>query len=128
MRYLKGNVSLRNRDYKLLRAGADARYMTHSQLFELARLHAVEFERPVFNWRVRRLVNSGLLRKQIVAYGALARAEHQAIVVHALRRPQSDVEWRAWRQCRDRPAQQTGAKTVNTAIRPIISLPETCSC
>ena len=68
MRYLKGSVSLRNRDYELLHLVADARYMTHSQLFELARLHAFEFERPVFNWRVRRLVHSGLLRKQIVAY------------------------------------------------------------
>jgi hypothetical protein len=45
---------------------ADSRYITHSQLFELARLKAVEFDRPVFNWRVRRLVNSGLLRKQVV--------------------------------------------------------------
>ena len=40
----------------------------YSQLFELARLKAVEFDRPVFNWRVRRLVNSGLLRKQVVPY------------------------------------------------------------
>ena len=68
MRYLKGSVSLRNRDRELLHLVADARYITHAQLFQLARLHAVEFERPVFNWRVRRLVNSGLLRKQIVKY------------------------------------------------------------
>ena len=31
-------------------------------------MKALEFEGPVFNWRVRRLVNSGLLRKQIVPY------------------------------------------------------------
>ena len=68
MRYLKGSVSLRNRDRELLHVVSDARYITHSQLFQLALLMAVEFERPVFNWRVRRLVNSGLMRKQIVPY------------------------------------------------------------
>lgn len=68
MRYLKGSVSLKSRDRDLLHWVADARYMTHSQLFQLARLHALEFDRPVFNWRVRRLVNSGLLRKQVVPY------------------------------------------------------------
>ena len=85
MRYLKGSVSLRNRDYELLHLVADARYMTHSQLFELAQLHAVEFERPVFNWRIRRLVKSGLLRKQIVAYlGADALYSINRAGVHAL--------------------------------------------
>jgi len=68
MRYMKGSVSLRNRDRGLLHFVADARHMTHAQLFQLARLKALEFERPVFNWRVRRLVNSGLLRKQVVPY------------------------------------------------------------
>lgn len=68
MRYLKGSISLRHRDADLLHFVADARHITHSQLFELARLKVVEFDRPVFNWRVRRLVNSGLLRKQVVPY------------------------------------------------------------
>jgi hypothetical protein len=68
VRYLKGSISLRHQDADLLHFVADARYITHSQLFELARLKAVEFDRPVFNWRVRRLVNSGLLRKQVVPY------------------------------------------------------------
>jgi hypothetical protein len=68
VRYLKGSISLRPQDAGLLHFVADARYITHSQLFELARLKAVEFDRPVFNWRVRRLVNSGLLRKQVVPY------------------------------------------------------------
>ena len=68
MRYLKGSVSLRDRDRGLLHLVADARYLTHAQLFQLARLKALEFERPIFNWRVRRLVNSGLLRKQVVPY------------------------------------------------------------
>jgi hypothetical protein len=68
VRYLKGSISLRHQDAGLLHFVADARYITHSQLFELARLKAVEFDRPVFNWRVRRLVNSGLLRKQVVPF------------------------------------------------------------
>ena len=68
MRYLKGSVSLRDRDRELLHLVADARYMTHGQLYQLARLRALEFKPPVFNWRVRRLVNSGLLRKQVVPY------------------------------------------------------------
>jgi len=68
VRYLKGSISLRDRDRDLLHFVADARYITQTQLFQLARSKAVEFDRPVFNWRVRRLVNSGLLRKQIVPY------------------------------------------------------------
>ena len=68
MRYLKGSISLRPQDASLLHFVADARYITHSQLSELARLKGVEFDRPVFNWRVRRLVNCGLLRKQVVPY------------------------------------------------------------
>jgi hypothetical protein len=68
MRYLKGSVSLEFRDKELLHLVADARYITHSQLFQLLRLKALEFKRAVFNWRVRRLVNSGLLRKQVVPY------------------------------------------------------------
>ena len=68
MRYLKGSVSLKARDRELLHLVADARYIMHCQLFELSRLKALEFKRAVFNWRVRRLVNSGLLRKQVVPY------------------------------------------------------------
>jgi hypothetical protein len=66
VRYLKGSVSLKFRDRELLHLVADARYITHSQLFQLIRLKALEFKRAIFNWRVRRLVNSGLLRKQVV--------------------------------------------------------------
>jgi hypothetical protein len=85
MRYLKGTVSLRDRDRELLHKVADAQYITHSQLFQLARLQAVEFERPVFNWRVRRLVNSGLLRRQVVPYlGADALYSITRAGVHAL--------------------------------------------
>ncbi len=68
MRYMKGSVSLGIRDSDLLHQVADARYITHNQLFQLARVRLVEFDRPVFNWRIRRLVNGGLLRKQVLPY------------------------------------------------------------
>jgi len=68
MRYLKGAVSLQFRDKELLHWVADAGYITHSQLFQLMRLKALEFQRPVFNWRTRRLVSARLLRKQVISY------------------------------------------------------------
>ena len=68
MRYLKGCLALKDRDRELLHLVADARYITHDQLRQFAQLKALEFERAVFNWRLRRLVNGGLLRKQIVPY------------------------------------------------------------
>ena len=49
MRYLKGSVSLKFRDRELLHLVADARYITHSQLFQLIRLKALEFKRAIFN-------------------------------------------------------------------------------
>lgn len=64
MRYAKGSISLGFRDKPILHYVADSRYVTHSQLFEFARLEYYEFDRPVFNWRVRRLVERGLMRKQ----------------------------------------------------------------
>ena len=68
MRYLKGSINLNLRDKGLLHAVADARYITHSQLFDFARLEALEFKRRDFNWRIRRLVKSGLLRRQVAPY------------------------------------------------------------
>jgi hypothetical protein len=55
-------------DKEVLHLVADARYVTHSQLFRLTRLKALEVKRAVFNWRARRLVKSGLLRKQVIPY------------------------------------------------------------
>lgn len=66
MRYLKGSLDLNFQDRELLHLVADAQYITHSQLFELMRLKTFEARRPIFNWRTRRLVNSGLLRKLVV--------------------------------------------------------------
>ena len=68
MRYLKGSLVLTIQDKELLHLAADARYITHSQLFRLTRLKTLEVKREVFNWRTRRLVKSGLLRKQVIPY------------------------------------------------------------
>lgn len=72
MRYAKGSLNLTNsRDKAILHAVADSRYVTHSQLFLFARLEYGEFNRPVFNWRIRRMVAGGLVRKQsITALGS----------------------------------------------------------
>jgi hypothetical protein len=42
--------------------------VTHSQLYQFARLNHSEVDRRVFNWRVRRLVRSGLIRKQVLPF------------------------------------------------------------
>jgi hypothetical protein len=64
MRYAKGSLNLSFRDKHILHYVADSRCVTHSQLFEFARLEYYEYNRPVFNWRVRRLVDCGLMRKR----------------------------------------------------------------
>jgi hypothetical protein len=68
VRYLKGSLRLKFRDREFLHLVADSRFITHNQLFELIRLKALEFKRPIFNWRVRRLVSRRLLRKQVISY------------------------------------------------------------
>jgi hypothetical protein len=65
MRYAKGSLNLDNfRDDAILHFVGDSRYVTHSQLFEFAQLEYFEHNRPVFNWRIRRMVEGGLVRKQ----------------------------------------------------------------
>jgi hypothetical protein len=69
MRYQKGSISLNEqKDKGILTRVADSRYITHSQLFELLWADLVESNRKVYNWRIRRLVTRGLLRKQVVPY------------------------------------------------------------
>lgn len=66
MRYLKGSLELKFQDRELLHLVADARYIKHSQLFQLSLLKTAEYNRPIFNWRIRRLVAGGLLRKLVI--------------------------------------------------------------
>jgi hypothetical protein len=65
MRYRKGSLNLDNfRDQAVLHFVADSRYVTHAQLFRFAQLEYYEGNRPSFNWRIRRMVEGGLVRKQ----------------------------------------------------------------
>src|SRR5271165_7045006 len=65
MRYRKGSLSLNNlQDKALLQFVADSRYVSHAQLFRFAQLYYLEDNRPSFNWRIRRMVDGGLVRKQ----------------------------------------------------------------
>jgi len=66
MRYRKGSLNLNNfADKNLLQFVADSRYVTHTQLFRFAQLYYFERNRPTFNWRIRRMVDGGLVRKQV---------------------------------------------------------------
>jgi len=65
MRYRKGSLNLNNlQDKAVLNFVADSRYVTHAQLFTFAQLDYYEYNRPSFNWRIRRMVERGLMRKQ----------------------------------------------------------------
>lgn len=47
-----------------------SRLVTHDQLFEFMRIGCYELKRSSFNWRVRRLVDSGFLNRRRLAGGA----------------------------------------------------------
>ena len=65
MRYRKGSLNLNNfKDKAVLNFVADSRCVTHAQLFQFAQLDYCERNRPSFNWRIRRMVDGGLVRKQ----------------------------------------------------------------
>jgi hypothetical protein len=69
MRYQKGSFALNSRqDKAILSFVADSRYVTHSQLFEFTWIDHQAFDRRVFNWRIRRLVRGGLVRKQVLTF------------------------------------------------------------
>src|SRR3989442_899830 len=65
MRYPKGSIQLnQSRDLPLLRQILHSEYTTHSQLFEFMRLNHYERSRKSFDWRLRRLMDRGLVRRQ----------------------------------------------------------------
>jgi hypothetical protein len=69
MRYLKGSIGLNVKaDGGILRFIAESRYVTHSQLWQFVRALRLVSGRHVFNWRVRRLVRSVLVRRQVVPF------------------------------------------------------------
>jgi hypothetical protein len=65
MRYPKGSIQLnQSRDLPLLRQILHSEFVTHSQLFEFMHLNHYERSRKSFDWRLRRLVDRELVRRQ----------------------------------------------------------------
>lgn len=65
MRYPKGSLQLNpSRDLPLLRQVLHSEFVTHSQLFEFMRFNHSERSRKSLDWRLRRLVDRGLLRRE----------------------------------------------------------------
>lgn len=65
MRYPKDSIQLNeSRDLPLLRQVLRSEFITHSQLFEFMRLNHHERSRQSFDWRLRRLVDRELVRRQ----------------------------------------------------------------
>jgi hypothetical protein len=64
MRIQKGCIGISDvKDVPLLRQVLHSQLITHEQLWSFMYLQLYELNRPSFNWRVRRLVESGLLAR-----------------------------------------------------------------
>ena len=62
MRYAKGSIRLsESQDYPLLRQVLRCGYVTPNQLYDFMNLTHHEWSRPSFHWRVRRLLDRGLV-------------------------------------------------------------------
>lgn len=59
---------LNGNDRELLEIVATAKWITHNQLSEMAFITRIEGNRKVYEWRVRRLAQCGLLKKQRPAF------------------------------------------------------------
>jgi hypothetical protein len=70
MRYPRGSIQLnQSRDMPLLRQILRSQFVTHSQLFEFTQLNHYERSRNSFHWRMRRLVDRGLVLRQTLVAG-----------------------------------------------------------
>ena len=70
MRYPKGSIQLnQSRDLPLLRQILHSEFITRSQLFEFMDLYGYERSRNSLDWRMRRLVQRGLVTQQGVTAG-----------------------------------------------------------
>src|SRR5882672_359717 len=70
MRYPRGSIQLnQSRDLPLLRQILRSEFVTHSQLFEFTQLNHYERSRNSFLWRMRRLVDRGLVLRQTLVAG-----------------------------------------------------------
>jgi len=60
MRYARGSLVVsRERDIPLLRQVRNSKFISHTQLFEFMKLGGFDHHRDSFNWRLRRLRDSG---------------------------------------------------------------------
>jgi hypothetical protein len=67
MGFQKGAISLNSlKDIPLLLQILHSQFITHDQLFEFMQRRHIEITRAPFNWRVRRLVASGLMERHTV--------------------------------------------------------------
>jgi hypothetical protein len=71
MRYAKGSLVLSTeRDVPLLRQIRNSKFVSHSQLFEYMKLGGYDRSRNSFNWRLKRLVDSGTVSISPKVFGA----------------------------------------------------------
>jgi len=71
MRYAKGSIVVSaERDIPLLRQVRNSKFVSHHQLFEFMRLGGFDHSRNSFNWRIRRLLDSGQIGVCQRVYGA----------------------------------------------------------
>jgi hypothetical protein len=71
MRYPKGSLQLSpSRDLPILRQLLHSDFVTHSQLFEFMQLNHHERSRQSFDWRIKRLLDRELIRRQILPTAA----------------------------------------------------------
>lgn len=96
MRYAKGSLVLNSdRDVPLLRQIRNSKFVSHAQLFEYMKLGGYDRSRNSFNWRLKRLVDSGTVAVCPQVFGAgsavyqitkvgIAVLEHQGEFITAL--------------------------------------------
>jgi hypothetical protein len=71
MRYAKGSLVVSGeRDIPLLRLVRNSRFITHDQLFEFMKLGGFDHDRNAFNWRLKRLRDSGYVSSCAEIHGA----------------------------------------------------------
>lgn len=71
MRYAKGSLVINaERDIPLLRRVRNLKFVSHHQLFEFMKLGGFDHSRNSFNWRVKRLIDSGHIGVCHSVYGA----------------------------------------------------------
>jgi hypothetical protein len=71
MRYAKGSLVINvERDVPLLRQVRNSKFVSHHQLFEFMKLGGFDHSRNSFNWRLKRLLDSGHIGICQGVYGA----------------------------------------------------------